>query len=151
MRTLACGVIFDLDGVITDSSGFHFEAWRRLGAELGIPVTEQFFRETFGQHNSQIIPQLLGRPVPIEELQRLAEHKEELFREVARGHVRPLPGATELIGRLRADSRYRLALASSTPRANIDLILSELNLLSAFAAIVSAEDVTQGKPDRRSS
>ncbi|HXG36868.1 MAG TPA: HAD hydrolase-like protein, partial [Dehalococcoidia bacterium] len=134
-----CGVIFDLDGVITDSSAFHFEAWRRLGAELGVPVTEAFFRETFGQHNRQIIPQLLGRPVPPEELQRLAERKEALFRAVARGHIRPLPGAVELVHRLRADDRYRLALASSTPRENIDLILGELGLFSSFAAIVSAE------------
>jgi len=47
------GVIFDLDGVLVDSSSFHFEAWKRLAAEEGFPVrvTESWFKSTFGQRN----------------------------------------------------------------------------------------------------
>lgn len=47
-------VLFDLDGVITDTAKFHFLAWRDLGARLGVTVDEAFNEELKGVHASAI-------------------------------------------------------------------------------------------------
>ncbi len=57
-----------------------------------------------------------------------------------------LPGAADLLRRLRREGVLS-AIVSSTPRANIDLILGSLGLADAFAAVVGAEDAQRGKPD----
>jgi HAD superfamily hydrolase (TIGR01509 family) len=139
-------VLFDLDGVLVDSSRYHQIALERLGAELGVVVTESFHRATFGTRTRETLLRLLTPPPPDEELERLTVRKEALFREVARGNLVPLDGAVELVRALRTDG-YRLAIGSSTVRANVLLTLEELGVLDAFDAIVAGEDVTVGKPE----
>jgi len=139
-------VLFDLDGVLVDSSRYHQIALERLGAELGVVVTESFHRATFGTRTRETLLRLLPSPPSEEELDRLVERKEALFREAARGHLTPLKGAVELVRALRSHG-YRLAIGSSTVRANIVLTLEELGILEAFDALVAGEDVSLGKPE----
>lgn len=139
-------VLFDLDGVLVDSSSYHQRALERLGAELGIVVTESFHRATFGTRTRETLLQLLNPPPPENELEQLVERKEALFRELARGHLVPLEGAVELVRSLRGTG-YRLAIGSSTVRANIVLALKEIGVLTEFEAIVSGEEVSRGKPE----
>ncbi|HID06362.1 MAG TPA: HAD family phosphatase [Armatimonadetes bacterium] len=139
-------VIFDLDGVLVDSSEFHYKAWQIWSAEQGVTMSYEFFRETFGMINEKIIPQLIPRPLSREEIQELSERKEALFRQVARGKLEPLPGAVELVRGLQ-HAGYRLAIGSSTPRKNIDVVLESIGLADAFPVRIAAEDVKHGKPD----
>jgi beta-phosphoglucomutase family hydrolase len=142
----ACAVIFDLDGVLVDSSACHYESFRRLGEEEGYTMTPELFRTIFGRRNPELFPIIYGHPLPASELDRLAERKETLFRELMRGQVRPLPGVLALVALLQAGGVH-LAIGTSTPRENVTLILDELGLTDSFAVIVSAEDVSRGKPD----
>jgi beta-phosphoglucomutase len=138
-------VLWDLDGVLVDSAAFHFQAWRALLASLGRELSEADFRRTFGLRNDAILSDLVG-DLPPAEVERLAARKEELFRQAALGNIVPLPGALALL-RLLRERGLRLALVSSTPRANIELVLSSLGLETAFDVVVGEEDVKQGKPD----
>ncbi|MBC7097799.1 HAD family phosphatase [Candidatus Bipolaricaulota bacterium] len=142
------GAIFDLDGVLVDSSSFHLEAWRLLAWEEGFPVqvTESWFRDTFGLRNDAILATLAGRPLAPFEVARLSRRKEELFRELAQGKLRPLPGAVELVSGLQR-AGVLLAVGTSAPRANLEFILGELGLSGFFTCTVTAEDVVWGKPD----
>jgi beta-phosphoglucomutase len=140
------GVIFDLDGVLVDSSEYHLASWRKLGAAVGFQMTDAIFWETFGMPNRQIFPRLLPGTLSDDEAAALSERKESLFREMVHGRIRGLPGAAELPRALR-DAGFRLALGSSTPRSNIEVILGALGLAATFDAIVSADDVVHGKPD----
>lgn len=139
-------VLFDLDGVLVDSSSYHQRALERLGAELGVVVTESFHRATFGMRTRETLLQLLTSPPPEDELERLVERKEALFRELARGHLVPLEGAVELVRALRL-AGYRLAIGSSTVRANVGLALEEIGVFAEFDVIVSGEEVLVGKPE----
>jgi beta-phosphoglucomutase family hydrolase len=139
------GVIFDMDGVLVDSAGAHFESWRALGAEKGLTITQAQFAATFGRHNGDIVPILFGAVSP-ERLTALADRKEALYRDIVRGRVPAVPGAADLVRELRA-AGLRLAVGSSGPLANIRLILRELGVSELFDAISSGEDVTRGKPD----
>lgn len=139
-------VLFDLDGVLIDSSSFHRESWTKLGSEIGFQMTDAVFWETFGMPNRQIFPLLFGHALPEAETSALSERKEELFRALARGRLRALPGAIDLLRSLK-ESGFRLALGSSTPRSNVDVILETLGVACLFDATVTADDVTHGKPN----
>jgi beta-phosphoglucomutase family hydrolase len=138
-------VLWDLDGVLVDTARFHYQAWWQLLSEFGRSLSEEEFRRTFGLRNDLILRDMLGE-VSAEEVKRLSERKEALFRQHAAGQVTLLPGAAELVRRTR-DGGRRMALVTSTPRANIDFVLEQVGLSGAFDTIVAAEDVSRGKPD----
>jgi beta-phosphoglucomutase len=138
------GVIFDLNGTLVDDIGYHYEAWRELAASLGRPLDDATFQSLNGLKNEDIFPRLLGRPVSRDELERLSTQKEERYRALFRPHMAPLRGAEELMARLRA-SGVRLALASSAPPGNRDMVLDGLRWRALFDAIVEAEHLP-GKP-----
>jgi beta-phosphoglucomutase len=138
-------VLWDLDGVLVDTAEFHFQAWRALLEPLGVELSKEDFRRTFGLRNDTILRDLLG-DLPREEIARLSERKEALFRKRARGRITALPGALDLLHRLRRRGK-KMAMVSSTPRENIELIVDELGLEGFFGAIVAAEDTQRGKPD----
>lgn len=142
--TAAKAVLWDLDGVLVDSTRFHYEAYRKLLAEPGRDISFDDFRNLIGLRNETILQRLFGE-LPPQEVERLGERKEEFFRELIAGNVEALPGAAGLVRRLR-ESGVLMAIVSSTPRANIELILGSLRLAEAFAAVVGAEDASRGKP-----
>jgi HAD superfamily hydrolase (TIGR01509 family) len=139
-------VLWDLDGTLIDSEQYHWLAWRDSMAAEGVALTYSQFLKTFGLRNDAIIPQWIPG-ASVEQVQRIADAKEQLYRRLVReGGLVPLPGATEWTQRLAADG-WRQAIASSAPRENIDAVLAVIGLGSVFQAVVSAEDVTLGKPD----
>jgi HAD superfamily hydrolase (TIGR01509 family) len=140
------GALFDWDGVIIDSSGQHEESWERLAAEERRTLPDGHFKRGFGMKNEIIIPQLLGWAEEPAEVERLSRRKEALYREIVRERgVSPLPGVHEFLRRLR-EAAIPCAIASSTQRENIDLSLASMGLADCFEAIVTAEDVSHGKP-----
>lgn len=144
MKTQA--ILWDMDGVIVMSGEYHYEAYRELFNEMKVPFSrEQYFDELFGVRNWTIIQTVAGE-MPRDEVERLAERKEQKFRRIARGKIEALPGAKEMIDRA-SEAGLKQAIVSSTPRANIDLVLEELGLTEAFGAIVAEEDAEKGKPD----
>ncbi|ATB28536.1 HAD family hydrolase [Melittangium boletus] len=146
LRPPAAAAIFDLDGTLVDNMRFHVQAWSSFSQALGIDTpAERFEREFAGKRNEEILPALLGRSLPPEELTRLAEQKESHYRELFKPHLAPLGGARALLTRLKAGGRG-LAVASAAPRVNRDFVLDGTGLRSFFSQVVGAEHVTRGKP-----
>jgi len=143
----AWGAIFDWDGVIIDSSRQHDESWDRLAAEVGKPLPEGHFKAGFGRKNEFIIPNILHWEDDPAKVRRLSLRKEELYREIVlEKGLEPLPGVRAWLDRLAA-AGVPCAVGSSTHRKNIEVSLDVLGLRSFFRDIVSAEDVSHGKPD----
>lgn len=141
------GVIFDWDGVVIDSSRAHERAWELLAAEVRRPLPAGHFKAGFGRKNEHIIPHILGWEFPADEVVACGRRKEELYRAVlAQEGIQPLPGAATLLGGLQA-AGVPCAVGSSTERRNIDTIMALIGFGGYFQAIVSADDVTRGKPD----
>jgi len=139
------GVIFDMDGVLVDSADAHLESWKLMAEENGLRVTESQVAATFGRQNRDIIPILFGE-VTDSRLKALGDRKEELYRDLVRGRAPVVPGAVRLVRDL-ADRGAKLAIGSSAPRANLDLVLEEMGLFELFGVVVSGDEVTRGKPD----
>jgi HAD superfamily hydrolase (TIGR01509 family) len=140
-------VLWDMDGTLVDSEEYHWLSWRETMAAEGIPITRDQFVVTFGQRNDSILPRWLGTDATPDRIQRVGDAKESLYRRLVReGGLVPLPGAADWVRRLHQEN-WRQAIASSAPRANLDVVLEVIGLAGCFQAIVSAEDVTAGKPD----
>ncbi len=142
----ALGAIFDWDGVIIDSSRQHEESWERLAAEEGRTLPAGHFKEGFGKKNEWIIPNLLHWSDEPGEIHRLSLRKEALYRVIVleRG-LEALPGVRHFLERLRV-AGVPCCIGSSTHRENIAAIIHVLGFEDFFAGMVTAEDVTRGKP-----
>ena len=139
-------VLFDLDGVLIDSHEQHERAWERWAAELDRALPDGFFKRSFGMRNETIIPELLGWTKDPAEIARLSFRKEELYRREIREYgLVPLPGVVELLDGLHALG-IPCAVASSTPRENLDAVMGMTGLGRYFQAILTGSDVSQGKP-----
>ena len=140
-------VLWDLDGTLVDSGDYHWRAWRETMRGEGIDLDYQQFLESFGQKNDRILTAWLGERATPETIRRIGDTKEARYRQfaVAEG-LTPLPGAAAWVGRLHRDG-WRQAIASSAPAENVRVMLESLGMDAFFGAVVSAEDVTAGKPD----
>jgi beta-phosphoglucomutase len=139
------GVIFDLDGVLVDTGWAHKQSWYDLAEKEGFSMTDEFFYSTFGMQNYQIIPMLLGRDASSGEVDRLSDWKELRYRELIAEKLAPSEGAESLLCDLKKED-FLLAVGSSAPRANLDLVLERTDLQDYFDAYVTGQDVTNGKP-----
>ncbi len=140
-------VLWDMDGTLVDSEEYHWLSWRDIMATEGVAITHEQFLKTFGQRNDSILPLWLKAGTSAEHMERVGDSKEELYRKlVHQGDLKPLPGVMEWVRRLR-EQGWRQAVASSAPRKNIEVVLEVIGLAGFFDALVSAEDVTAGKPD----
>jgi beta-phosphoglucomutase len=134
-----------MDGVIVDTGWAHMQAWAEFARMHGVEFTREFFLRTFGMQNYQIIPRVLGHGVSPEELASMGDWKEQRYREiVAKGLTAP-DGLVELLAGLKALG-FRIAVGSSAPKANVDLVLDRLGLRDAFDVIVYGDMVSRGKP-----
>ena len=141
------GAIFDWDGVVVDSAAQHERSWEMLAEEENLYLPEDHFVKGFGKVNKFIIPNLLNWTQDPEEISRLDLRKEELYRELIReGGIEELPGARDLLKALKA-AAIPAVVGSSTPRTNLEVALEVLELEEYFQDLVSANDLTNGKPD----
>ncbi len=138
--------LFDLDGTLVDNMAFHARAWMELCRQHGIPASvEQFEREFAGKKNGEIVETLLGPGVDPARARALADEKEATYRRIYAPHVAWVPGARELVMRLRA-AGTPVAVATAAPRANREMVLGSLRALGFFDAIIGGEQVANGKP-----
>jgi len=139
-------VIFDMDGVLVDSGAHHREAWARLLAEVGVAPPPGFWRRTIGRPSVEAVPLLLGEPLEPAEARRLANRKHAHYVRLATGGMPAVAGVIAFIDTLRTQA-VPLAVATSARRSDARGLLGPLGLLDRFDAIVTAEDVSRGKPD----
>lgn len=140
------GVIFDMDGVLIDSSDAHLRSWRRLAGELGGQVTEEQFRSTFGRQNRDIIPMLFGGTLEPDRIEELSEKKELYYRELIKDDVPALPGAAQLV-RACHQAGWRCAIGSSGHPENIAMATRALGIEALISTVVTGKDVAIGKPN----
>ncbi|MCB1025844.1 MAG: HAD family phosphatase [Acidobacteria bacterium] len=138
--------IFDMDGTLVDNMRFHTIAWQKMLAENGIENDgHDFLVGTAGKTNREIIPMFFP-DLPDDELLRLGNRKEELYRESFLPHRKAIDGALEFLEESK-ELGIKMAVATAAPIANMEFILDGLDLRKYFHAITTAADVKNGKPD----
>lgn len=141
------GALFDWDGVVIDSSDQHERSWEMLAEEISKPLPHDHFTRGFGMKNQVIIPKILEWTDSPDEIHSYSLRKEALYREIiAREGITALPGVATLLHMLK-EHGVPCAVGSSTHRKNIDVIFDAIGVRDYFSAVVTAEDVSHGKPD----
>ena len=138
-------VIFDMDGVLADTGPIHYESWVKLAKQIGVKFSKRFFNLTFGQQSISITRELVGPKIKQEVVEKWANLKERYYREMVKDKLKPLPGALVLIKELH-ERNFKLAIGSSGPPENVDLLLSTLSIKDYFDVIITAAEVKNGKP-----
>ena len=142
----AYAVIFDMDGVLVDTYHAHYQSWLKMAEAEGLGFTEEEFAQTFGRTSREIIAHFWGTGYTDEQIAELDDRKEEAFRRIIAADFPAMPGAHALLGRLHG-AGFKLAVGSSGPPENVDLVLDRLGTRRLFDAVITATDVTRGKPD----
>lgn len=138
--------IFDMDGTLVDNMCFHTEAWGKMLSENGIEMNaHDFLVKTAGKTNREILPTVFGE-ISDERIAELGHRKESLYQEMFLPHRKTVDGAIEF---LEESSKLGIKLAVSTaaPIMNVEFILDGLDLRKYFGAVVTADDVKEGKPN----
>jgi sugar-phosphatase len=135
-------VIFDLDGTLVDTEPLHKRAWEIALAELGLEMPEaDYTLHISGRPGRDSCRDHFG--MSLEEAVATTELITLRYWELAAGNVEPLPGLTAFLDRLVGVPK---AVATSAVRASALRMLDELGLIAAFDAVVTADDITHGKP-----
>ncbi|MBC1481861.1 beta-phosphoglucomutase [Listeria sp. FSL L7-1485] len=145
------GVLFDLDGVITDTAHYHYLAWKKTAESIGIEFDEAFNENLKGVSRMDSLLLILKKDnrendFTKEELETLAADKNEfyvsLLQEISPADV--LPGIKELIAELKMQN-LKCAIASVSKNART--VLSALGMEQDFDYIVDAAKITKSKPN----
>jgi beta-phosphoglucomutase len=140
-------VIFDLDGVITNTVYFHYLSWQRLANEEGIPFDKVAHdREMLGLNREDALCYLLGdRQISLERQQLLLRRKNTYYLESIDklNDKNILPGIGNLLVELRT-ANIKIALGSSSKNAK--LVLQRLGIIDFFNFIADGHSVPDLKP-----
>lgn len=144
------GVLFDLDGVITDTAEYHYHAWKKLGEEIGISIDRSFNEQLKGVSREDSLSLMLRygnkeNDFTAEEFAELAQRKNDYYLEMIQA-ITPkdvYPGILELLADLKT-AKIKIALASASK--NGPFLLQKMNLTSYFDAIADPEKIAHGKP-----
>lgn len=143
--------IFDLDGVLVDTAQLHYQSWKLLADELGIPFDEKRNEALRGLSREESLAQMLGdRASEFSDAQQadLLRRKNDLYLQRV-SQLAPQDayrGVDELLAGLR-EREFRLAVASSS--RNAAAVLQRLKLRDRFEVLVDGNTVREGKPDPR--
>lgn len=140
-------VIFDMDGVICHTNPDHSLTFQEFFRKRDMFFTDAEYAEhMYGKNNSYIMSHFFGRKIEGEELKALEEEKEGMFREMYKNKVKTIDGFMPWLELLKKEG-YRLGVATSAPRLNLDLIGGVLNLEQYMDVMLASEDVLVHKPD----
>lgn len=144
----ACGALFDLDGVITDTSELHYQSWQRIADELGVAFDRAANEQLRGLSRPESLAALLGaRAEEFDDTRKseiLRQKNEDYLERVARlGPGDVFGGISDLLRELRSRG-VRLAVASSSRNAR--RVIERLGIVELFDAIVDGNDAPRSKP-----
>jgi HAD superfamily hydrolase (TIGR01509 family) len=139
-------VIFDLDGVLVVSEPLLAEAAIAMFAEKGAAMTAGDFRPFIGMGEDRYIGGAAERRGVQVDLERDKARLYEIYEEVIRGHLQPLPGAVELVHACRSRG-LAVAVASGADRVKVFANLREIGLPpDLFGTVVDGNEVRRKKP-----
>lgn len=143
------GLIFDLDGVLTDTAELHYRSWQQIADQLSISFDRHANEALRGLSREESLTRVLGHrceDYSKAEQADIARRKNDLYLTFVEQMTAAdlLPGAADLLSAARA-AGFRLAVASSSRNAH--LVLERLGIKPLFNAIVDGVAAPRSKPD----
>jgi len=142
-------VIFDFDGVITDSEILHLRSFNQALTPFKIKITiKDYYRDYLGLTDFdcfKAVTQNNRIAITNQQTEQLLENKKQIFETLAQTEGKIIDGVRSFIDLLKKNN-IEMAICSGALLAEIELVLQQSRLRKCFKAIVSAEQVKRGKP-----
>jgi beta-phosphoglucomutase len=142
-------VIFDLDGVLTDTAVYHYQSWKAIAAKFEYDLSELDNEKLKGVSRAEslrLIMQWASVSLPQEEIPQLLQEKNDhyllLINELGQNDI--LQGVLDFLTLLES---HNCAMAVGSSSKNAPFILEKLGLASRFAAVIDGNGVKNTKPD----
>lgn len=142
------GVIFDLDGTVSDTQDMHSRLESEEYANQGIIISPQELKTRFSgmslHESTKIVSQEAGVILDLEKF--LISKRRRIVQAVSK-NVKPMPKAIKLIKELANNREFSLALYTASVGLYAAIVLTKLKIFHFFQAIISQELVFKGKPN----
>ncbi len=139
--------IFDMDGTLVNNMWFHIRIWTEFLASIGSPTDEETFsHRTVGKINSEILRDFVRPDLTDAEVAAYSMRKEEIYRDQFRSQLVEIPGLSDFLRKVNA-AGMPVALATSAGMDNAEFVLDGLGIAQCFTALVTADEIINGKPD----
>jgi len=138
-------IIFDMDGVITNTMPDHYKAWKTVFAEEGLQLSHADIYSREGQPGINSVKELFalnGIPFNQRKAKHILKRKEDLFKKIVK--PRFIRGSRRFLHQCAQDL-FQLALVTGTSRHELHRILPN-HLYELFDVVVAGNDVKKGKP-----
>jgi HAD superfamily hydrolase (TIGR01509 family) len=136
--------LFDIDGTLVDSNGFHVSAWHEAFLAHGEEISPERIRKQIGKGADMLIPALLPNSAPALRKAIDATHG-EIFQSRYLQQVKPFPRAADLIEALHG-KEIKIVLASSAQERELEHYVQLLGIASLLSGSVTSQDVERSKP-----
>jgi len=138
--------LFDMDGVLVDSEEFTCKAAILMFKEKGVVVNEEDFTPFIGMGEDRYLGGVAEKyGVPFDGI-RDKKRTYDLYQEIAKGELNPLPGVLKFIAECR-DKKLKIAVATSADEVKMKCNLREIGIpVSIFNATVNGLEVERKKP-----
>jgi HAD superfamily hydrolase (TIGR01509 family) len=137
-------VLFDIDGTLVDSNGWHVEAWHRAFAAAGFPQERAVIAGQIGKGTDNLVPSLLPG-IGEATCERLGDLHGQFFKRDYIHRVRAFPHARDLLARVKDTGRL-VVLASSASGEELDHYLRVLDARALVDRSTTIDDVEASKP-----
>lgn len=138
-------VVFDLDGLMFNTEEIFHQTGHELLRRRGVDATPEIFAGMMGRRANEAFQAMIDIAGIRDSIDDLKFESEIIFRELMVDRLAPMPGLFELLGAIEERGLPK-AVATSSERKYMHELLHTFNILSRFSALLTAEDVTHGKP-----
>jgi HAD superfamily hydrolase (TIGR01509 family) len=140
------GVLLDVDGTLVDSNDAHAHAWVKALAEAGVRTEFAAVRRLIGKGGDKLLPEVSGIDAESPKGKSISDRRGEIFRTEYLPNLKPLPGARELLARMKK-AGLELAVASSSKKDELNGLLKVCGADEFIKASTSSDDAENSKPD----
>src|SRR6059058_406184 len=138
-------VVFDLDGLMFNTE----ELYQEVGAELlrrrGYVFTQELLDQMMGRPSHVALQLMIDTHTLRATVEELLAETDEIFPEILRTRLAPMPGLVELMTALEQRGISK-AIATSSRRSFVEHVLGVFGYQPRFSPILTSEDITYGKP-----
>ncbi|MFB3897456.1 MAG: HAD family hydrolase [bacterium] len=139
-------VIFDMDGILIDSEPLQMIAINQVMAQWQVQLTDREFQKMIGRKLADDFKTMQRKySIPVD-YATFAKQKKEAYHSILEQNLIEMPGLSPLLSRLLS-AQLRLAVASSSVRADVTMVLNGLQITDKFEVIASGDEVQEGKPN----
>jgi HAD superfamily hydrolase (TIGR01509 family) len=138
-------VVFDLDGLMFNTEELYQEVGATLLARRGYEFTPELLDQMMGRPSHVALQIMIDTHTLKATVEELLAETDEIFPEILRTRLAPMPGLVELLAALEAREIPK-AIATSSRRSFVERVLDTFNYRPRFSPILTSEDITHGKP-----